>query len=184
MGCHSMFAARIGIVIALNVACSVANAQKVSLPRIFSSKVPVVHRIAWWTYQDGLQVTEFKVEVVKAKLDLFHDASDLRFHIAGTITPDEHDPPLCIKEIHVSERLVTTTDGNRAVVLDITPVIGVKDGRNPAGQVVQFRLAVDYKVRSYQFLENDYVFRCGAIERKARLFQDKASHPDHRGWAE
>jgi hypothetical protein len=153
------------------VACTGCLGPKVQRPQ---SDVPIVHRIGWWAYQDGLSITNFTVEVVDAPLQLFNSKALLRMRVMGTIRFKNGGWRPFIGAVHVGERFDPAST-NSVPLADflVTPVVSVMQDRKYSGEELPFDLKVEIQCRTFGWMSNRYRIRCGGFTEYVALNQMK-----------
>ena len=151
--------------------CSGCLGPKVQRPH---SDVPVVHRIGWWAYQDGLSITNFSVEVVDAPLCLFNSKALVRMSIAGTVRYEKGGWRPSIRKVHIGERF-DTANTNTVPIADflVTPVIDVKQDKRYTGEPIPFELKVENHFQTFGWGQNPYRIVCGSFTNETVLMQMK-----------
>lgn len=151
--------------------CSGCLAPAVQRPH---SDVPVINRIGWWAYQDGLNVTNFSTEVVDAPLQLFNSKALVRMHIAGTVQFKNGGwrPSICT--VHIGERF-DPDNANAVPIADflVTPVIEVKQDGKYTGDPIPFDLNVETHFQTFRWGRNAYRIRCASFTSEVILNQMK-----------
>ena len=137
------------------------------------SDVPVVSRIGWWAYQEGLTVTNLSVEVVDAPLQLFNYKALVRMHIAGTLHYEARWRPY-IKQVHMGERFEPSNTNDMPVAdFLVTPVVGVRQDRTYGGETNSFETKAETYFQTFGWGQNPYQIRCAGFHRHMTLTQMK-----------
>lgn len=138
------------------------------------SDVPVISRIGWWAYQDGLTVTNFVVEVIDAPLNLFNSRALVRMHIAGTVQYKNGGWRPSIREVHIGERFdLNNTNALPLADFLVTPVVGVNEDQRYTGEILPFNLKVETQFQTFGWGANSYLIRCAAFTNNLILHQRK-----------
>ncbi len=147
-------------------------------------EVPVTHQLGWWAYQDGMEIDTFEVKIVKSQLNLFNNKSMLKYRIVGKVKTQNSWRPE-IGEIHISERFVrrgmeikegmmeSSKETSPEAIIELTPVVIVKDDKSYKGEVRTFDIANEYILPSYHWGSCYVQFKCGKFEKEIKVHQSK-----------
>jgi hypothetical protein len=136
--------------------------------------IPAVSHIGWRPHQDALRVDRLKVDYVAGSLNLYNDRLLFRFVVTGMLAHDMRSWRPYIKEVHISERFLDRKPGEHPVAdILITPIVGVKEDPDYAGQQVPLKLNVEHVLHTFQWGTNRYVIRCAGHEQAQEVFHHK-----------
>lgn len=141
-------------------------------PRKPKYEIPVVYNIGWWSHQDALSVDSFDVTIADSKLNLFNAESLIAYTVKGHIAYKGHWQPE-IKEVHISERLNRDTSLPYDKIIEITPVVSVRENGTVNGGTVSFGFTNEHTVTSGGWGNNRIMLKCGRFERIVELHQSK-----------
>src|SRR5687768_16662817 len=103
-------------------------------PREPKNQTEITYNIGWWSHQGGLTIDKLEIEVVDSRLNLFNNRSLISYTIEGKMTDDKNWEPY-LKKIHISERFPTDSS-RRTGMIELTPVVGVKENNEYTGSLV------------------------------------------------
>jgi hypothetical protein len=78
-----------------------------------------------------------------------------------------------LKKIHISERSAKGDSSSRVGLIELTPLIGVRENDNYIEKKIPFKLTNELIIESFQWGNNTVLFKCGQIERRIELKQRK-----------
>ncbi|MWB92885.1 hypothetical protein GON26_00760 [Flavobacterium sp. GA093] len=139
-------------------------------PRNSKIEIPVTYNIGWWAYQDDLTIDSLKIVIIESKLNLFNSKSLISYSVYGKMKYDGHWEPE-IKNVHLSERIEKDSVKNR--IIEITPIISVKENETLKGGIKQFKFKNEHTIISNQWGNNTIKFICGNKEQIIILQQRK-----------
>lgn len=157
------------IILSLGIIAAVAVIILLSV-KITAHFVEREYRVEPWSHQKNLEITKFSVKKEDVKLSIFRNSFDVYIYIKGTIDYDGMKP--YISYIHKSERY-ETIDGERVVVIELTPVVETKMFSLNYNYHVDFDKKLTYRLRTYTYGYNKYIFRCGDFEKTVYMNQEK-----------
>jgi len=140
-----------------------------SNPRI---EIPITYNIGWWTNQNKLTIENLDIEIIESKLNLFNSKSLISYRINGEIKFEGNWKP-SIKEIHISERINRDTTQTYNRIIELTPIVKVKNDENVNGGVEKFDFTNEHIITSGNWGMNRIKFVCGAKEIEIELRQTK-----------
>jgi len=138
-------------------------------PRI---EIPITYNVSWWSYQEDLAVEDFQADIVESKLNLFNSKSLISYKIKGKIKYDGHWKPN-IKEVHISERINKDSTLNISRIIELTPIVEVKNDENANGGIEDFEFTNEHMITSQNWGLNRIKIICGNKETIIELQQRK-----------
>jgi hypothetical protein len=141
-------------------------------PRNPKIQVPVTYNIDWWSHQKDLCVDSFDVKIIDSRLNLFNAESLLSYHISGKIGYNNSWQPQ-IKMVHISERINTDTTQLFDRIVEITPIVKVKENKKVKNGVENFSFTNECIIHSNHWGRNRIKFICGQREQIIDLQQRK-----------
>lgn len=141
-------------------------------PRKPKVEIPVTYNIGWWSDQKALTVDSLQIDIIESKLNLFNSKSLISYKVRGKLNYEGHWQPI-IEEIHISERLNLDTTLNYDRIIEITPVIEVKENKNSDGGTNKFEFKNEHTISSNHWGINRIKFICGQKEQIIELRQCK-----------
>lgn len=141
-------------------------------PRRPKKEIATTHEIGWWAHQDALAVIQFSVDIVDSRLNLFNSKSLLSYTIEGTLKGSKNWKPY-IHTIHLSERYINFATDSAQAIIDITPVIKVKEKNGYNGEAIPFHFTNELIIESLTWGPNNLQFRCAGHEKNMELLQRK-----------
>lgn len=141
-------------------------------PRKPKLKVPVTSLVGWWPHQHSLLVTDLKITVLECNLNAFVTKSLICYSIKGTLKGNRRSEPF-IEKIHVSERIVERDEASSKVMLELTPVVKVKQKKSYNGDLISFQLENEHRIQSVYWGHNLIIFKCGMLMEEINFHQGK-----------
>ena len=141
-------------------------------PRRPKKEIATTHELGWWSHQDKLSVTRLSVGVVDSRLNLFNSKSLLSYTIEGTLKGSKVWKPY-LHTIHLSERYINFGTDSAQAIIEITPVINVKERKDYNGEVIPFRVTNELMIESLTWGPNNLLFKCADHEQNIELLQRK-----------
>lgn len=141
-------------------------------PRSPKIEIPVTYNISWWAYQENLIIENFKIEIVESKLNLFNNKSLIAYTIKGKMKYEKQWKSY-IGKIHISERLNKDSTQNINRIIELTPIVRVKNNKNANGGVEEFEFKNEFIITSGNWGMNRIKFICGNKEEIIELVQRK-----------
>lgn len=141
-------------------------------PRRPKKQIETTYEIGWWAYKQGLHIDQFKVDVLDSRLNLFNNKSLVSYTITGTLTAAKTWKPDVYK-IHLSERYSNFGTDSAQAVIEITPVITVKENNKYNGEVIPFHVTNELIIESSGWGTNKLLFKCADREVTIELIQRK-----------
>jgi len=135
-------------------------------------EIPVTYNIGWWSEQKTLNVDSLKIDIVESRLSLFNSKSLIAYKVSGHLKYTGHWQPL-IKEVHISERLNLDSTFQCDRIIEITPVISVKENKKVNGGTDKFEFKNEHIVSSNHWGINRIKFICGKKEKTIEVHQFK-----------
>jgi hypothetical protein len=141
-------------------------------PRNPKNEINETFQIGWWSYQESLVIDSFKVELVESKLNLFNNKSLIRYRLKGKLIHDTPWQPY-IKTVHISQRFIrkynrnlhpyldTDTTKMPEAIIEITPVVKVKENQYYKGDSVDVEFTNEIKLESFHWGNNWVRLQCG-----------------------
>lgn len=112
-----------------------------------------------------MQIDSFKVELIDSRLNLFNSLSLVRYTIYGQLSESGGWRPY-IDKVHVSERFIRKYDRDLhpyldvdtvnipEAIIEITPVVQVKEDKGYQGEKIPFRIANELTIDSFHWGDN------------------------------
>lgn len=134
-------------------------------PRNPKNEIEVTYEIGWWSYQDELKIDSFQVQTIESKLNLFNSQSLISYTIKGKLIGKKGWKP-SVKKIHISERFIRyfdrdlhpylekDTNNLPEAIIEITPIVGVKENDKYDGDTIQFNFTNELIVHSFHWGNN------------------------------
>jgi hypothetical protein len=141
-------------------------------PRDPKNQIETTFDIGWWSHQDGLIIDNLEIEIVDSRLNLFNSKSLISYTISGMMTGSKNWEPY-LKKIHLSERFVKTDSTSHMGLIELTPLIGVRENSNYVDGKVPFKVTNELLMESFHWGNNPVLFKCEQIERRIELKQRK-----------
>lgn len=141
-------------------------------PRKAKKQLETTYEIGWWAYQEKLDVTGFTVNVIDSHLNLANNKSLLSYTIDGTLKGSKNWKPY-LEHIHLSERYVDFGSDTTKGIIEITPVIQVKENNSYNGEPIPFRITNELILESRGWGPNNLLFTCANHEKNIELMQRK-----------
>ena len=138
-------------------------------PRI---EIPVTYNIGWWSYQKALNIDSLKIDIIESRLSLFNSKSLIAYKVFGHLKYTGNWQPI-IEEVHISERINRDTTLNCDRIIEITPVIKVKENKKNNGGTDKFEFKNEHVITSNHWGINRIKFICGQKEKTIELRQVK-----------
>jgi len=153
-------------------------------PRNPKNQIETTHNIGWWAYQDNIKVDSFSVTLIESKLNLFNSESLIGYKIKGNLTGKAKWKPF-VKTVHLSERFLRNY--NRELhpyldndtcqipeaIIEITPVVGIKEIQSYNGESIPFEFKNELKIQSFHWGNNWLRLQCGSLKTDIILHQRK-----------
>ncbi|WP_298540901.1 hypothetical protein [uncultured Aquimarina sp.] len=136
------------------------------------TEIPITYNISWWSHQEGLVIDNFNVNIVESNLDLFNSKSLVAYKIKGRIKYDGHWKPN-IKEVHISERINEDSTQNISRIIQLTPIVEVKNDKKANGGIEYFEFTNEHMVTSGNWGLNRIKVICGNKKEIIELQQRK-----------
>jgi len=141
-------------------------------PRNPRLKIPITYNIGWWSDQKALTVDSLKIEIIESRLSLFNSKSLIEYKVSGHLKYTGHWQPK-IKEVHISERMNPDTTLHCDRIIEITPVVEVKENKKATGGTDKFEFRNEHTITSNHWGINRIKFICGQKEKTIELHQFK-----------
>jgi hypothetical protein len=141
-------------------------------PRSPKNEIETTFYIGWWAHQGGLDIENLEIEVIDSRLNLFNAKSLISYMISGTISGSKNWEPY-VHKIHVSERFPKTDSTANVGLIELTPLIKVKENHNYVDDKIPFKITNEMIVESFHWGNNTVLFRCGKLEKRIVLKQRK-----------
>jgi hypothetical protein len=122
-------------------------------PREPKNQVETTFEIGWWSNQDGLTVDNLEIEIIDSRLNLFNSKSLVSYTVSGTMTGSKNWEPY-LKKIHISERFVNTDSTSRVGLIELTPLIGVKENDSYVDNKIPFKATNELMMESFHWGNN------------------------------
>lgn len=137
------------------------------------SDVPIIYKIGAWPYQETLTVTDLKGRIISKKLNIFNGTAVVEYEISGHLKYKKPWKPF-IKEVNVNEQWVEVTGKERVRgVINITPIVAVKNADNYNGEELPFTVKVQDYLNTGNWGSNMYTIRSFDKMAEIELFQNK-----------
>ncbi|MDR0830479.1 MAG: hypothetical protein LBN95_10285 [Prevotellaceae bacterium] len=150
--------------------CSFGFFHQQRTPKI---EIPVVYNIGWWSERQNLSIDSLSVQIIESNLNLFNSQSLVSYSVSGTIEYNKHWQPF-IEKVHISERINTDTTQHCDRIIEITPVIKVKENKKLINNGTQhFSFLNEHTITSNHWGNNRIKFVCGNKEQIIELMQRK-----------
>jgi len=141
-------------------------------PRRPKLEIPVTYNIGWWSNQETLSIDSLNIEIVESNLNLFNSESLISYKVSGHLNYEGHWQPK-IKEVHISERLNNDTTLYYDRIIEITPIIKVKENKKVNGGSDKFEFKNEHIITSNYWGMNRIKFVCEQNEQVIELQQKK-----------
>jgi hypothetical protein len=153
-------------------------------PREPKNEIEVTYNIGWWAYQESMKIDSFTVEILDSKLNLFNSNSLISYTIRGELSNRVKWKPH-VKNIHLSERFIRyynrelhpyldhDTCKIHEAIIEITPIIDVKEDKSYNGEIIPFEITNELKIQSAHWGNNWIRFQCGNKHKDIILSQRK-----------
>ena len=141
-------------------------------PRRPKKQIETTYEIGWWAHQRDLSVAQFSVNIIDSRLNLFNNKSLLSYTIGGTLTGTKSWKPY-LNKIHLSERYVNFGTDSVQGIIEITPVISVKENNAYEGEALPFHVTNELIIESSSWGKNKFLFKCVDHETDIELTQRK-----------
>ena len=141
-------------------------------PRNPKIQIPVTYNVSWWSNQEDLFIDDLQVNIVESKLNLFNSKSLISYRINGRIKYDGHWKPY-IKEVHISERINKDSTQNINRIIELTPIVNVKNNESVNGGIEKFDFKNEHMIISGNWGLNRIKVICGNKEAIIELQQRK-----------
>ena len=141
-------------------------------PRKPKIEIPITYNIGWWANQDKLIIENLDIQIIQSELNLFNSKSLVRYKINGKIkTP--YDWKTHIKEVHISDRFNKDSTLNFDRIIELTPIVGIKDDEKTNGKNANFEFTNELIITSANMGVNRIKFICADKEQIIELVQTK-----------
>jgi len=146
-----------------------------AISKAFGAEPEVTYRIdSFWLYQSALEVSDMNVDIGTPRLNLFNAHFVATIRVDGAISLKEPRRRPFIKRVHVSERFVpSSTDPERVVELQVTPIVETEVDADYDGATVPFTLSIPYNLRTYQWGVNHFTVVVSGREQRFEVTQYK-----------
>jgi hypothetical protein len=135
-------------------------------------EIPITYNISWWSYQEDLIIDDLELNIVESKLNLFNGKSLISYKIKGNIKYERNWKPN-IKELHISERINKDSTQNFSRIIELTPIVEVKDNGRENGGIEYFEFKNEHIITSGNWGWNRIKIICGNKEKIIELQQRK-----------
>ena len=151
---------------------NLSNAVLSAGPRNPRHEIPVTYNIGWWSNQKALTIDSLTIDILESRLSLFNSKSLIAYKVFGHLKYTGHWQPL-IEEVHVSERINRDTTLHCDRIIEITPVIKVKENNKVTRGTDKFAFKNEHIITSNHWGINRIKFICGQKEKTIELRQVK-----------
>ncbi len=153
-------------------------------PREPKNEFEVTYNLGWWSYQESMRIDSFKVELIDSRLNLFNSFSLIRYTIYGQLSKSDNWRPY-VDKVHISERFIRKFDrelhtyldidtvNTPEAIIEITPIVNVKDDSGYKGEKIPFEITNELKIGSFHWGNNWLRLQCDTIKRDVILRQRK-----------
>jgi len=141
-------------------------------PRNPKLEIPVIYNIGWWSNQKELNIDSLKIDILEDRLSLFNSKSLIAYKVFGHFKHIGHWQPI-IEEVHISERINRDTTLHCDRIIEITPVVKVKENNKVNGGTDKFAFKNEHIIISNHWGINRIKFICGQKEKTIELHQVK-----------
>jgi len=140
-------------------------------PRKPKLEIVETNDIGWWPHQECLKIDSFQVEFVESELNLFNSKSLIKYTVKGKLSHKDSWRPY-INHIHPSHRFLRRHDTNihpylgkdtintPEAMIEISPVIKVKNDDKYKGEEIPFEFTNEIKLESFHWGQNWIRFQC------------------------
>ena len=141
-------------------------------PRNPRHEIPVTYNIGWWPYQKELKIDSFNIEILESRLSLFNSKTLIAYNVYGHLNSTGNRQPI-IEEVYISERINSDTTLHCDRIIEITPVVKVKENNKANGGTDKFAFKNEHIIISNHWGINRIKFSCGQQEKTIELRQVK-----------
>ena len=126
------------------------------------------YKVGWLGAQSGSTVTNFDVTAKEDSLSLFNTD----FYVDVTIEGELYNIYHCVGYIHKSEHF-EIVDGKKIVIVNFEPIYDTTLNIFKMKRDNKFKENFKYRMKSYDYGDLVYIFKCGDFEKKIHLFSNK-----------
>lgn len=141
-------------------------------PRRPKLEIPVTYNIGWWPDNNRLTIDSLKIDIIESNLNLFNSKSLISYKVSMSFDDVANFKPV-VYQVHLSERINNDTTLNCDRIIEITPVMMLKENKKLKGVTCTFEFKNEYLLSSNQWGSNRIKFICGQQERIIELHQRK-----------
>jgi len=135
-------------------------------------EIPITYNIGWWAHQNAMIIEGLDIKILESNLNLFNSKSLVSYKIKGKLKHDGSWKP-SIKEIHISERLNKDTAQNLNRIIELTPIVALKEDEKLNGGIEEFEFTNQHRITSGNWGLNRLKFISADIEKIIELRQSK-----------